>query len=187
MNTQAVPVFPGATAFKKATAREIAALLLVAWAVPFAVHLVPWSGARPLGAYLLPMFWATFVAGYFYGARLAVLVGLFAPAVNLLLTGLPAWRFLSLMSCELVVFALVATWAVRRWPRFVLSAPLAYVVAHLAATVLQLATGVWGDIGAPGDYLVRTLVGGLAGLVVLSAINAAAVWFYPKETHASRE
>ena len=166
--------------FKKAGMKETTVLLALAWLIPFAIHLAPWSGARPLGAYLLPMFWATFVAAYFFGARLGLIVGLFGPAVNLLVTGLPAWKFLSVMSFELVVFALVTAWAVRRLPKFVLAAPLAYVLAKLASTGLQAVTTVFGDIGAPGDFLVRSLVGGIAGLVVLAAINAALGWFYPK-------
>jgi len=48
--------------------RETAVLAVVAWLVPFLVHLIPWAGARPLGVYMLPVFWTTFVAVYFYGA-----------------------------------------------------------------------------------------------------------------------
>lgn len=82
------------TVFKKAGLRETTGLLAVAWLVPLAVHLVPWSGERPFEAYLQPMFWATFVAAYFYGGRIGLLVGLFALAANLLVTGLPASKFL---------------------------------------------------------------------------------------------
>src|SRR4051812_37497646 len=92
--------------FKKAGLRDTAVLLALAWVVPFAVHLVPWSGDRPLGAYLLPMFWTAFVAVYFYGAWIGLLVGLFAPAINLALTGMPAGQFIIETSVELVVFAL---------------------------------------------------------------------------------
>ena len=166
--------------FKKAGVKETAALLALAWVIPFAIHLAPWAGARPLGAYLLPMFWATFVAVYFFGAGIGVVTGLFAPAINLFVTGLPAWKFFGVLSFELVAFALVTAWAVGRAPRFVLLAPLGYVVAKLASTGLQAATAAFGDIGAPGDFFMRSLVGGLAGLVVLAAINAGLAWFYPK-------
>ncbi len=46
----------------RVTWRETAILMLVAWLVPFLVHLVPWAGPRPLGVYLLPAFWTAFVA-----------------------------------------------------------------------------------------------------------------------------
>ena len=185
MNSTSVAV--SIPVFKKAGMRETAVLLSVAWFIPFAVHLAPWSGARPLGAYLLPMFWATFVAGYFYGGTIGLAVGLFAPVLNLFVTGLPAWKFLSVMSFELAIYALVTTWAVRRAPRFILIAPLGYIVAKLASTGLQAATTVFGDIGRPADFFARSLIGGLAGLAVLTAINAALVRFYPKAPRAKNE
>jgi hypothetical protein len=186
VSTMTTTIVATSAGFKKAGVKETTVLLALAWLIPFAVHLAPWSGARPLGAYLLPMFWATFVAVYFFGARLGVVVGLFAPLVNLAVTGLPAWKFLSVLSFELVVFALVTTWLVRRAPRLMLAAPLGYVVAKIGSTGLQAATSAFGDIGSPGDFFVRSLVGGLAGLGVLAVINGALTLFYPKATGAAK-
>ncbi len=171
---------PAGRIFQKITGRETAALLAVAWLVPFLVHLAPWSGDRPLGAHLLPMFWATFVAVYCYGARAGLLAGLFAPAVNLLVTGLPAWKFLSVLSFEQAVFAAVLAWAVRRAPRCWLLAPAGYLAAKAGSTLLQSATPVFGDIGAPARFFATSVTGGAAGLVALAAINFALVKAYPK-------
>jgi hypothetical protein len=168
------------SAFRKITVRETAVLLMVAWLIPFLVHLAPWSGTRPLGAYLLPMFWATFVAVYFYGAGAGVLTGLFAPVINLLVTGLPAWKFLSVLSFELVIFAWVLTWAVRRRPTFWLLAPLGYLVAKTASTALQATATIFGKIGAPPQFWLTSVVGGAAGLAILALINFALVKLYPK-------
>lgn len=170
---------PAVTTDRKAGLRETAALLFVAWLVPFAVHLIPWSGDRPLGAYLLPMFWTAFVAVYFYGVRMALVVALFAPAINLVVTGLPAWRFLSGLASELVVFTLIAAWAVRRAPRAFVIAPLACLVARLVVAGLQTVSG-FRPPGAFVDILGQSIRGGLAALVVLLAINGALVIFYPK-------
>jgi uncharacterized membrane protein len=160
--------------------RDTVVLLAVAWLVPIVVHLAPWSGERPLGAHLLPMFWATLVAAYLFGARLGVLVGLFAPVVNLLFTGLPAWKFLSVLSVELTIFALIVAAGARRWPRFWFLAPLAYLAAKTATTALQAAVGVFGDIGAPLAFFAQSVVGGAAGLVVLLGLHAVLVRLYPK-------
>lgn len=168
------------TVFKKITVSEAAVLLVVAWLIPFLVHFAPWSGPRPLGAYLLPMFWATFIAIYFYGLGAGLLTGLFAPAINLLVTGLPAWKFLSVMSFELVIFSVVMTWAVRRAPRFWLWAPLGYLVAKTASTLLQSTTPIFGEVSAPVQFFTRAIVGGAAGLAVLAVINVLLVKFYPK-------
>ncbi len=170
----------GSAVFKRATVRETAVLLAVAWLVPFAVHLVPWSGARPLGAYLLPMFWTTLVATYFYGARLGVVVGLFAPLINLIVTGLPLLAFVATMSAELTVFAGLFALGVRRWPRFVLIAPVAYLGGRLGSTAVLAMMGRFTDFDAATAAVTRALVGGMPGLIVLTAIHAALVWFYPK-------
>jgi hypothetical protein len=139
--TSRVAAVSGVGIFKRATFRETTVLLAVAWLVPFMVHLLPWSGDRPLGALLLPMFWTGFVAVYLYGLRVGLLVGLFAPALNLALTGLPALSRLAIMSFEITVFVTFAWWLVRRKSAGFWVAPLGYLVARLAAALLQILTG----------------------------------------------
>jgi hypothetical protein len=165
-------------AFRKANVREIAALLAIAWVVPLLVHLAPWAGDRPLGAHLLPMFWAPFVAAYLYGGFVGAGVGLFAPAVNLAFAGFAGFGLIGPLAAEIVVFALLAGWAIRRAPRFLLVAPLACV---LAKGVVMLASGIFGaGLAATANLLAPSLAVGLAGLVVLAALNAALVWLHPK-------
>lgn len=172
-STTAVP----AIAFRKVTWRETTVLLAVAWLVPLLVHLLPWSGERPLGAHLLPMFWAPLVAAYFYGAALGAAIAVFAPAVNLLVTGLPALPMMGTLAAETVVFAVLVAAAVRRRPRWVVVAPLAGAVAIAVVLLLQplVSAGVF-DAAAFG----RAFTASLPGLVVMAALNAALVWFYPK-------
>jgi len=160
-----------ASGYRKAGARGTTLLLVAACLIPLGVHLIPWQGSTPLGAHLLPMFWATFVAVYLYGGRMALAAGLLSPAINLALTGLPAWRFLSVLSFELVIFALVTAWLTRRAPGIWLWAPLGYGVAKLASTGLQASTHVFGEIGAPGTFLVGSLTNAWAGLALLMLIN----------------
>jgi uncharacterized membrane protein len=169
-----------AAVFRKLTVREALVLLVLAWLIPFLVHLAPWSGARPLGAYLLPVFWATFVAVYFYGTAAGLMTGLFTPALNLLVTGQPEWRMFGSISLELVAFVLVAAWIVRRAPRFWLLAPLAYAVAKTVAALVLSAAGTFGTLGAAQHFFSHLLAGGAAGLVALALINAALVKAYPK-------
>jgi hypothetical protein len=170
----------GSGVFKRAGVKETAVLLAVAWLIPFLVHVLPWSGARPLGAYLMPMFWATFVGVYFYGLRVGLLTGLFAPAVNLAVTGLPALQFLSVLAFELSVFAVVAWLLVRRVPGLWLTAPLGYVVAKTVSSTVQWAIVPFGDLGEPFRFFLGSLQGGLAGLAVLAVINVALTRFFPK-------
>ncbi len=115
---------------KTAGWRETAALAVVAWLVPLLVHLAPWSGTRPLGVYVLPVFWTTFVAVYFYGALPGLAVGLVTPLVNLALTGLPALASVGSMGLEVAFFSLGAALVVSRWPAFWFPAPLAWLAAQ---------------------------------------------------------
>jgi len=187
MNASAAILTPPMV-FKKATWRETSVLLAVAWFVPFAVHLVPWSGPLPLGAHLLPMFWTTFVGAYLFGARIAVLTGLFAPAINLLVTGLPALAFLAGMSVELTDFALAAAWAVSRFPRVPVIAPLAFVGVNLLVTLVRLLWAGGPATGNVGAALSHAVVGGGVGLAALVLINFALIRLCPKSASpAGRE
>jgi hypothetical protein len=165
--------------FKKAGWREAGVLLAVAALIPLVVHLVPWTGPRPLGVYLLPMFWTTFVAVYFYGAAVALAVALVGIVVNFAVTGQPAGGMLGLMALELAFYAIAAAWAVRRMPRFVLVAPLAFLVAKIGSAFgLSLVNHI--AIADAALAFERAVIGGAIGLLVLTAINLALATAYPR-------
>ncbi len=177
IETQTVPTHD---VFKRAGVKETTVLLVVAWLIPFVVHLLPWNGERPLGAHLLPMFWVAFVAVYLHGLRVGLLVGLFAPVLNLMLTGLPALRWMSVLGFELIVFAVLAWWIVRRAPLFWLIAPMGYLAAKTASSLLQYVATPSGEIGTPLVFFLESLRSGLPGLGILTAINLVLVLLYPK-------
>lgn len=160
--------------------RATAVLVVTAWLVPVLVHLLPWAGARPLGVYVLPVFWATFLAVYFHGGLLGAAVGLVTPAVNLLLTGLPGLKAAGPMSMEVGFFALGAALIVRRWPDFRFAAPLAWIAAKALTIAMASAVPALGGSGHPFQHLLRSASNGLAGLAVLAVINVLLVAFCPK-------
>ena len=146
-------------------------LLVAAWLVPFLVHLVPWHGERPLGVYLLPVFWTTLVAVRVYGIGFALVVGLVTPLVNLALTGLPAAARIGPMALEVVGFVLVAGWLARKAPRFFLAAPAAYATGKALAIGVQWAVPAFDYTRDPAAHLLASLQNGLAGLVILTLLN----------------
>jgi hypothetical protein len=167
--------------------REGAVLVVVAWLVPFLVHLIPWSGVRPLGVYVLPVFWTTFLAVYFYGALPGLAIGLVAPLVNIALTGLPALRMTGNMGMEVAFFVGAAALLAGRWPAFWLTAPLAWVAAKALAITVQFLVPAFEYSGQPWQHLLRSTQNGLAGLAVLTVINVLLVVFYPKTDEWERE
>lgn len=163
----------------QASWRETLVLMFVAWLVPFVVHLVPWDGARPLGAHLLPAFWTAFVAVYLYGFRVGLLIALVVPVANLLATGLPVPARAALLSLELVLFVGFAAWLLHRWPALRFAAVLAWPAA-MAVTVLV--RWLWSEPSRPVlDSVAANMAGGLAGLSVLAALNLALVQLLPKD------
>lgn len=162
--------------FATATPRQTSVLLALAWAVPFVVHLIPWTGERPLGAHLLPAFWTVFAAAYLFGPRIAAVTALVLPVVNLVLTGLPAAAQVGWFAAELVLFAVLAAAGVRRWSRLPLVAPLAYLAARLVVVEIQALVRGQANYAAIG----ASLAAASAGLVVLALLNLALVRFRPK-------
>jgi hypothetical protein len=155
--------------------------MLAAVVVPFLVHLLPWPWPKPAGVYLLPVFWTAFVAVYFNNLGSGLLVALSMPAVNLVVTGLPALDWLGPMSLELVGYVLAATWMVKRWPGTWLAAPLAYVPAKALVIAIQWVIPAMHDPRNPFFHLRDSLLNGLAGLGVLLVINLALVKIAPRD------
>jgi hypothetical protein len=167
--------------------REAAILVAVAWLVPFLIHLIPWSGPRPLGVYTLPIFWTTFLAVYFYGALPGLAIGLVSPLVNLALTGLPALRSVGMMGMEVALFVGVAVLLTTRWPGFWIAAPLAWVAAKALAIGIQFLIPAFDYTGVPLAHLWRSTQNGLIGLGMLAVINWLLAAFYPKSDAWERE
>ncbi|MDF9828192.1 hypothetical protein M2103_000651 [Ereboglobus sp. PH5-5] len=166
----------GGHAVRGVRVRANALVLALALAMPVIVHMAPWGGGAPLGAFLLPMFWAAFVAVYLYGIWPGLLVAAFGPVANNFLTNFPELRINTVLTFEVAVFV-VFSWLVLRNPRgraFWLLAPLAYVAAKVCSCAL-IAAGVdiFGNLGAATEFFARSVSRGAPGLVVLAAINFA--------------
>jgi hypothetical protein len=167
--------------FTRASWRETLVLMAVAWLVPFLVHLIPWSGPRPLGVHLLPAFWTAFVAVYLYGAGIGLLVALVVPLVNMISTGLPVSERVFAMTIELIAYVGFAALALRRWPSLRVVAPLAWLPAYAVALVVQWLVPSSGSAQVSVDRFLATSTQVVAGLFVLLALNAALVRLLPKD------
>jgi hypothetical protein len=139
--------------------------------LPILVHLVPFRGSTPLGAYLLPMFIAPLV-GAFYISPVGLLVAaLAAPLLNHVLTGMPSLPTMYLLMGELAIFSLLLSWSVRReWRFFGISA-----VALIAAKCIVFVPGtlILGEdlsVMQFGNFLTGLLVA-LPGILILLAVE----------------
>lgn len=106
--------------------------------LPIFVHLIPFSGNYPLGAYLLPMFIAPLVAAFYFspiGVILAVAVG---PLLNNLLTGMPQAPEFYFLTFELGIFAVLVSQSIRKEKLFFGFSVGAILVAKLVMIIPRI-------------------------------------------------
>lgn len=142
-------------------------------ALPFLVHLLPPLGGTPMGAVLLPLFIAPFVALYLFHPAAALVAALVTPLLNRALTGQPSAEMAVLLTVELTVFSLAALLLKGRWPRSVVNAPVAYLVAKVVAAAVLGLTALIPAL--PLGYLTSSVVNALPGLGLLLLINVLVV------------
>lgn len=166
---------------------EIFGLMVASWLVPALIHLIPYQGARPIGVYLLPAFWTVFVAVFFQGAGVGLIVALVTPAVSLLSSGLPPPEWLGTMTVELAAYALVAALLVRRFPKFWLSAPLAYVPAKVLSVVVEQLMPSAHDARPVATHVWNSMQNGFPGLLILLILNLALVKLVSRDADWDQE
>jgi hypothetical protein len=149
------------------TAIVITAMVML----PVLVHLVPFSGSAPLGAYLLPMFIAPLVGAYYISPVGLMVAALAAPLLNHVLTGMPSQPTMYLLMGELAIFSLLLSWSVKRDWRFFGISALAFFAAkcliYVPSTVL-----LGGEISLSqfGNFLSGLLVA-LPGMLILLGVE----------------
>jgi hypothetical protein len=74
--------------------------------LPFIVHILPGIGNTPLGAILLPIYYAPLTAIFLFHPAVSVFAGLVVPYLNFLLTGQPIMAIAPALSVELVIFSI---------------------------------------------------------------------------------
>ena len=150
------------------TALSVAVTLLL----PFLVHLIPSSGV-PLGARLLPIFFAPFLAAMLFHPAVSLITAAATPALNHLLTGRPSPEMAGLLSAELLLFVGFVLLGKRLGWRTFLLAPLAYVGS---STLVYALTKLFGN-AEPWVSRLDALQIALPGLICLAILNALVLRF----------
>jgi hypothetical protein len=137
------------------TALTLAGMVLL----PIIVHLIPFSGSYPLGAYLLPMFIAPLVAAFYVSPIGLVLAAILAPMINNALTGMPQAPILYFVTAELILFSMLAFWIVQKEKTFLGFSALAFLIAKLVVMVPKI-------LILNGSFVLAAFGQNLAGLAV---------------------
>ena len=154
-----------------ATLVTIGVMLLL----PFMAHFLPLVSGIPMGARLLPMFYAPLLAIVFFNPTVAIVASLVAPLFNHALTGMPMLEMAVILSIELTVFSLLMQRLYHRWPKFSGLAPFAFLMAKITSlcVLILVPTTI---IASPWQFFFASLSNAWPGMIVLWAINLIIVW-----------
>jgi len=142
-------------------------------AFPFLIHALPIVGDVPMGARLLPIFFAPLLAilltDHKRGLIAALITSLFAPWLNNLLFGMPTPPMVTLLTLELMVFSIVSAIIYRQWSNFWAVALVGVGIAKLASLLFLTINPV---IPAPPvSYGTNSFITGLPGILTMLLIG----------------
>ncbi len=150
--------------------KQTVLILAATMLTPFFVHLFPPIGNVPLGAQLLPMFYAPFIAVIFFRKHVALLAALLAPTLNYLITGFPSVQLVTILTFELLLFVQIVSLLNNYEKLAYVKAPLAYVLTKIvSSTLLLTAPDLIGTSGF--DFFLTSVSTASLGLVVLLIIS----------------
>ena len=154
---------------KKLQIKETILVLFATIGIQFLIHLIPPYNNTPLGAILLPMFFAPLVAVVFFRLHVALLAGILGPVFNYLITGSPAPEIVSLLTIELMVFVFVSSFILQFKKINIAAAPISIILAKLSSWLIALAFPVIGSFTT--GFFIQSLVNAIPGIFILFILN----------------
>lgn len=166
----------------RSVSAQVTLLLGAAFVLPALAHL-----AGVPGRVWLPMHWPVLFAGLCYGWRSGALIGLAAPGVSFLLSGMPPAAALPAMTAELATYGFLAGLFRESFRRnSFLAVAAALIGGRLVFLGIRLATG---SIAGPlAEYVQAALLPGLpAALGQLVLVPLAAGGWVRRESRRSAD
>ena len=161
---------------KKAVAVQIAFLASAAFLLPALAH----ATGLPTRV-LLPMHWPVILAGLCYGWRSGLLIGIAAPSLSFLISGMPPVFVLPAMTVELAAYGCLAGLARQN---FGLNTFASSAISLIGGRVVFLATifAIGSVSSSFATYLQTSMLPGLpAALAQLVLLSLVANWWVGRE------
>ena len=159
--------------------KEMVFVLVFSVLLQVLIHFIP-SGSEPAGTYLLPLFYAPFIAVLFFSLQVGITVALLSPICNYLITGNPVPGLLGIISIELVAFVLLtklfSNYNITRY----INAPVSFILTKVFSSFVILLLPFLFLEGNVWSYFSSSINTGLAGILILFIINYFAVKLYQK-------
>ena len=167
----------GSNILTKLQIKETAIILILSVFIPFLIHFLPDYNGIVVGAILLPMFWAPYIAVKFFKFHVGLIAALVSPVINYLITGNPRIEIMTLMTIQLTLFVITAGLLKNLKTLKYLNAFLSYIIAVVSASILLILIPSLMPGLVIGNYFTAAFVTAIPGIVMLIAINFMSVKF----------
>ena len=147
-----------------------AIVLALTMGLPILFHLLPTFDSTPLGARILPMFFAPLIASLLYRPHVGLLAALCAPLINYSITAKPASDIFLILTIELVVFTFASIVLKKYSVPAIIHVLLSFSIAKLFCLICILYLPFQIYAGNAMDYFVSSSMVGLPGLVIMTLI-----------------
>ena len=155
--------------------RDTFLVLAAASLLPLLMHLVPSYSQVPSGARFLPIFYAPFIGIVLFRARVGIVAGILAPALNSMITGRPDVTVISVLTVDLAMFTIIISLIYSRWKRFWAVGPLAYIIAKFISSVIFSMRLDFISGEAALQYFYKSIMIAVPGLVILLLMGYIAI------------
>jgi len=151
--------------------KETVLTLVLSVVIPFMVHLLPSYKGIPMGAILMAMFFAPYIAVRYFKFHVAIIIGLFAPLLNHFLTGNPRTELIPVLTFQLVVFILASKFFLHLKFYNHLNAIFAFLSAMIASFLIIVILPSTLPGASAGNFLTSSLVNSVPGLFLLGTLG----------------
>jgi hypothetical protein len=149
----------------------IVAFLALAFLAPYVVHFIPSWDDSPVGAKLLPIFYAPLIAALTRKAHVSIVVALMAPWLNHVLIGMPSVPMAFILTVELVFFSVFAERLARKHTGQAWLGPVSYLLAKLSSLFVLLLIPGFPAATPSVAQLANSLMNAWPGLAVLALLS----------------
>ncbi len=166
---------------KKFYVAETTIFLALTLIIPALVHQIPSNDSVPIGAKLLPIFYAPLVATILFHYRVGLFIGIAAPLINFTLFGKPALPIVGVLSLELVLFVSIV--ALIYTSKFEFTKPLHFIIGALGYLIAKLISSslvfLFPQIVAieAQKFLFQSVSNAWLGLIFLAIISTVITLF----------
>ena len=140
--------------------KESVIVLAFSILIPFMIHFIPVSG-NSVGAVLLPIFIAPFIAVVFFRLNVGLSAAILSPVLNYLLTGNPVYGTVGIITIELCLFVLIAKLLINLKYVKYFAAPISIVISMFFTQI------VFSSL----NHFTFVLYTALPGIILISIIN----------------